>query len=131
VVFRRESLARLDLAVLGHRRDVDHIWLLTQRQGYFYQRDGQPVGYGYVGSSNGPFALLNGADFPAVLAHVESQAAASGHTFGVEVPLINRAAIDYLLSRGCQLEAFFAFFMSDVPLGRFENYLFTSPPFFM
>lgn len=126
-----ESLATLDLAVLGHRRDADHLWLLTQRQGYLYYRAGQPVGYGYVSISSGPFALLHEADFPAVLAHAESHAAAAGHPFGVEVPLVNRAAVDYLLARGFQMDAFFAFFMSDVPLGRFENYLFTSPPFFM
>lgn len=126
-----ETLANLDQAVLGHRRDVDHLWLLTQRQGYLYYRAGQPVGYGYVSDSSGPFALLHEADFPAVLAHAESQAAAAGHPFGVEVPLVNRAAVDYLLSRGFQMDTFFAFFMSDAPFGRFENYLFTSPPFFM
>lgn len=126
-----ETLAALDLAVLGHRRDADHLWLLTQRQGYLYYRDRQPVGYGYVGASSGPFALLYQTDFPAVLAHAESQAAAAGHPFGVEVPLVNRAAVDYLLSCGFQMDSFFAFFMSDAPFGRFEQYLFTSPPFFM
>jgi GNAT superfamily N-acetyltransferase len=126
-----ETLAGLDLAVLGHRRDVDHLWLLSQRQGYLYYRDRQPIGYGYVSASSGPFALLHETDFPAVLAHAESQAAAAGHPFGVEVPLVNRAAVDYLLSRGFQMDSFFAFFMSDVPFGRFEQYLFTSPPFFM
>lgn len=126
-----EMLAALDLAVLGHRRDADHLWLLTQRQGYLYYRDRQPVGYGYVSASSGPFALLHETDFPAVLAHAESQAAAAGHPFGVEVPLVNRAAVDYLLSRGFQMDSFFAFFMSDAPFGRFEQYLFTSPPFFL
>jgi GNAT superfamily N-acetyltransferase len=126
-----ETLAAIDQAVLGHRREVDHTWLLDQNQGYLYYREGQPVGYGYSGASHGPFALLHPADFPAVLAHAESLAAAAGHDFGVEAPLINRAAVDYLLSRGCRMEAFFAFFMSDAPFGRFENYLFTSPPFFM
>jgi ribosomal protein S18 acetylase RimI-like enzyme len=126
-----ETLAALDLAVLGHRRDVDHLWLLSQRQGYLYYRDRQPVGYGYVSTSSGPFALLHETDFPAVLAHAESQAAAAGQPFGVEVPLVNRAAVDYLLSRGFQMDSFFAFFMSDAPFGRFEQYLFTSPPFFM
>lgn len=126
-----ETLAALDLAVLGHRRDADHLWLLTQRQGYLYYRDRQPVGYGYVGASSGPFALLYQTDFPAVLAHAESQAAAAGHPFGVEVPLVNRAAVDYLLSCGFQMDSFFAFFMSDAPFGRFEQYLFTSPPFLM
>jgi hypothetical protein len=29
------------------------------------------------------------------------------------------------------LEDFTVFFMSDEPFGRFENYIFTSPPFFI
>jgi GNAT superfamily N-acetyltransferase len=124
-------LRLIDLAVLDHQREVDHTWLLAQQQGYLYYRGGEPVGYGYLGQSQGPFALLHPTDFPAVLAHAETEAARRGHNFGVEVPLINRAAVDYLLQRGCRLESFFAFFMSDAPFGKFENYIFPSPPFFM
>lgn len=129
-----DNLARLrviDLAILGHQRDIDHTWLLEVQRGYLYYRHGEPVGYGYLGQSQGPFALLNEADFPAVLAHAETEAAAQGHIFGVELPMINRAAVDYLLSRGCQMDSFFALFMSDAPFGKFENYIFPSPPFFM
>lgn len=129
-----ENLARLraiDWLVLGHQRDVDHAWLLEGQQGYLYYRGGEPVGYGYLGQNQGPFALLNETDFPAVLAHAETEAAAQGIIFGVEAPMINRAAVDYLLSRGCQMDSFFAFFMSDAPFGKFENYIFPSPPFFM
>ncbi|MFN8453774.1 MAG: GNAT family N-acetyltransferase [Anaerolineae bacterium] len=129
-----ENLARLraiDLTVLGHQRDIDHTWLLEVQQGYLYYRGRETVGYGYLGQSQGPFALLNEADFPAVLAHAETEAAAQGDVFGVEVPMINRAAVDYLLGRGCQLDSFFAFFMSDALFGKFENYIFPSPPFFM
>ena len=125
-----DALGALDAALLGHRRDVDHAWLLTDRQGYLYRRNGQPVGYGYAGQRSGPFALLNESDFPAVLAHAETQAAARGEDFGVEAPSINRAAIDYLLSRGYQIDPFVALFMSDAPFGQFENYICTSPPFF-
>lgn len=126
------ALARLDKAVIGHRREADHQYLLTTRQGFVYQRAGQPVGYGYAGANNGPFALLEGADFPAVLAHAETLAHARGATrTGFEVGMINAAAVDYLLGRGYRLDAFFAFFMSSVPAGRLENYIFTSPPFFM
>lgn len=127
-----EALAGIDQQILGHRRDVDHQWLLGERQGYLYTRAGQIVGYGYVGHRNGPFALLNAADFPAVLAHAESEAARQGREhFGVEVPTINQTALAYLVSRGFKLDSFMAIFMSDAPLGRFENYIVTSPPFFM
>jgi GNAT superfamily N-acetyltransferase len=125
-------LAELDRAILGHSRDTDHAWLLDIAQGYLYLRAGQPVGYGYVGRNYGPFALLDAADFAAVLAHAENEAHALGaERVGFEVPLVNQAAVDYLLGRGYRLDSFFAFFMSDVPFGRFENYIFTSPPFFI
>jgi GNAT superfamily N-acetyltransferase len=126
-----KTLAALDAVLLDHRRDVDHAWLLETRQGYVYRRGGEAVGYGYTGYSSGPFALLHTSDFPAVLAHAETDAAARGHTFGVEVPMLNRAAVDYLLWRSCRMDAFISFFMSDAPFGRFENYVLPSPPFFM
>jgi hypothetical protein len=125
-----DALGKLDKAILGYRRDVDHAWLLENRRGYLYYRGSQPVGYGYVGSSNGPFAMLDGDDFPAILAHAEREAVDGGYEFGVEVPMINRTAVNYLLARGFRLDSFFAFVMSDAPFGKFENYIFTSPPFF-
>lgn len=125
------AIGEIDMAILEHRRDVDHNWLLADRQGYLYYRDGQPVGYGYVGDSSGPFALLDERDFPAVLAHAETQVAArSKKEIGLEVPSSNHSAVAYLLGRGYQITSFIALFMSDVPFGRFENYIITSPPFF-
>lgn len=124
-------LAGIDQVVLDHRRDVDHQWLLTERQGYLYYRNDRPVGYGYLGAANGPFATLDNTDFPAILAHAESEAAAHNRAFGVEVPMVNQAAVDYLLSRDFQLDSFAAIMMTDKPFGKFENYICTSPPFFM
>ncbi len=74
---------------------------------------------------------LDANDFPAILAHAETEAAVKGTEFSVEVPMVNRAAVDYLLSRGCKLESFFEFFMADSVFGKFENYILTSPPFFV
>lgn len=45
--------------------------------------------------------------------------------------MVNRAAVDYLLARGYQMDSFIALFMSDAPFGKFENYVVTSPPFFL
>jgi GNAT superfamily N-acetyltransferase len=126
------ALGELDRVIIGHRRDIDHEWLLTQRQGYLHHRQGQPAGYGYVGLRNGPFALLNPDDFPAVLAHAENDAVANGRQhFGLEVPMVNRAAVDYLLAHNFRMDSFIAIFMSDLPFGRFEHYIVTSPPFFL
>jgi ribosomal protein S18 acetylase RimI-like enzyme len=125
-------VAQLDRAVLGHSRDADHAWLMQVAQGYLCCRAGQPVGYGYVGRNFGPFALLETTDYPAVLAYAENQAHARGAArVGFEVPLVNKAAVDYLIGRGYRLDGFFAYFMSDAPFGRFENYICTSPPFFI
>ncbi|MEZ4767384.1 MAG: GNAT family N-acetyltransferase [Caldilineales bacterium] len=131
-----EALAAVDRTLLGFRRDADHRWLLHDRQGYLYRRSGQVAGYGYEGQSNGPFALLDPADFPAVLAHAESTAAQAeqqagrGH-FGVETPLVNITAIDYLLARGYHIDFFHAQAMMDRPFGQFDRYIATSPPFFV
>jgi GNAT superfamily N-acetyltransferase len=126
-----QTLRQLDVTLFGHRRDIDLAWLLNTRTGFLYRRAGEPVGYGFTGEQRGPFALLDANDFPAVLAHAETHAHSLGLTdFGFEVPLINEVAVQYLLGRGYQMDAFFAVFMSDKPFGKFENYIVTSPPFF-
>jgi GNAT superfamily N-acetyltransferase len=127
-----EILGQLDLVVLGHRRDSDHAWLRTERQGYLYYRDGRPVGYGYLGVQNGPFALLNHADFPAVLAQAETAAATAGAGhIGFEVPAINQVAMDTLLARGYKIDVLVAQFMTGEPLGDLSKYIITSPPFIL
>lgn len=126
------TLGTLDETILAHRRDVDHTWLLSDRQGYVYYRDGRPVGYGYVGLRSGPFALLDANDFPAVLAHAEGEVAGQGHQhFGLEVPMVNQTVVDYVLMRGFRMDQFMAVYMCDKPFGKFENYLITSPPFIL
>lgn len=126
------ALRALDRAILDFERDDDHEFLLNDRQLYLYHRGEQLAGYGYFGKGCGPIALLDADDFPAVLARGESEAAArNDDEFAVNIPLINRAAVDYLLARGFQMEAFTVLFMSDEPFGKFENYLLSSPPFFM
>lgn len=128
----RETLAAIDKAVLGYRKDSDHAWLASQRAGFVARRGGEAVGYGYVGEDSGPFAALRAQDLAALLAHAETLAHARGVTdLGFEVPLVNRVAVDYLLGRGYKLQAFFAFLMSDSPWGRFENYVLFSPPYFV
>lgn len=126
------AMGAVDRAVLGFRRDADHAFLLTDRQAYLYRRGGHVVGYGYVGDSVGPIALLEPTDFPSVLAHAESAAAASGTTsLRLIVPLVNRAAVDHLLRRGFRLDPFPMYLMSNEPFGSFERYVGTSPPLFL
>lgn len=127
-----ETLAAIDTAVLGHSRTTDHEWLVTDRQGVLYWRNGEVIGYGYMGPPYGPFALLAAADFPAVLAHAEHTAAVNGREhIGFETPMCNGTAVNYFLSRGYQIESFIALFMSSQPPKRLEQYILTSPPFFV
>lgn len=124
-------LDKVDRRVLGFtRRDV-HTFLLGDRTGYRYVAgDGDVLGYGYVGETAGPFALLDGAAYPEVLALAESEAARRGQRWmGFEVPGVNRTVIDALLARGFRLDAFMAVYMSSHPLPHPENYILTSPPF--
>lgn len=127
-----ETLAELDRAILGHTREADHEYLMGARELLFYRRAGKVVGYGYLAAGTGPVALLETRDFPAVMAHAERAALARGDSeVGFEIPMINRAAVEYLLARKYKLDAFYTFFMSDAEFGKFENYVFTSPPFFI
>lgn len=121
-------LADIDLHVLGHSRDIDHEWLINDRPGFIYYRGNRPVGYGYVGKRSGPFAVYDEEVLPMVLAHAESTVAGLGHdTFKVEVPLVNREAVQYLLARGATMDPFCCYMMMDRPFGNFSNYIFTSP----
>lgn len=122
-------LASIDRDVLGFRRDADHRWLLSNRRGFVYIRNAAPVGYGYVGLYQGPFAALEPAAISAMLAHAES--VAEGEEFGVEAPLINRSATQYLLEQGFRMDPFVNYYLSDVELGKFDRYLVTTPSLFI
>ena len=126
-----EAMNRIDRAIMSHTRQPIHKWVKTTREGFIYKRNEEIVGYGYVGSSSGPFAVLDDNDFPAVLAHAESLMAEQGKEFGAQAPLINTKAIRYFIERKYQIDSFSAIFMSNVPFGKFENYLGFSPEFFL
>src|SRR5690349_9390696 len=126
-----DELNRIDREILNHTREHQHHWVVTTRDGFVYKRNGKIVGYGYVGSSSGPFALLEENDFPAVLAHAESLMAERGEDFGAEAPLINQKAIQYFIEHKYEIDSFSTIFMSNEPFGKFQNYLCFSPEFFM
>jgi GNAT superfamily N-acetyltransferase len=125
------DLGRIDRQIIGHTRGDVHRWIASTRDGYVYKRGGDIVGYGYVGESTGPFALLDETDYTAVLAHAESRMAEKGGEFGAETPFINKGAIRYFLERKYQIDSFTVLFMSNEPFGKFENYLCFSPIFFL
>jgi hypothetical protein len=126
-----QAINRIDRELINHTREDLHRWIITGRDGFIYKRKGEIVGYGYVGSSSGPFAVLDENDFPAVLAHAETLMAQRAADFGAETPLNNTKAVQYFIGRKYQIDSFSAIFMSNVPFGKFENYLCFSPEFFI
>lgn len=126
-----EAMNQIDRELLSHTRPDIHRWLAERRAGFVYKRNGEVVGFGYVGGNHGPFAALTPGDFPAILAHAETLAAERGGDFGVSVPMVNQNAVDYLVSQKFQIDAFTTVLMSNVPFGKFENYLTFAPEFFL
>jgi len=126
-----QDIDQIDRELIGHTREGLHWWITKGRDGFVYKRNMEIVGYGYIGSSSGPFAVLDESDFPAVLAHAESLTAERDADFGAQTPLINTKAIRYFIERKYQIDSFSTIFMSNVPFGKFENYLGFSPEFFM
>lgn len=128
-------IMQLDDIILGLSRPEIHGWLLDNRDAYLYRRGGQVVGYGYIGRSkrgyDGPFALLDSGDFPAVLNHWERLAMVRGGAFGLEVPTIATEALGYLVGRGYHIEQFMTVLMMDRPFGDFSRYILNSPPLFI
>ncbi len=125
----------LDEVVLGISRPAIHTWLLHDRAAYLYRRGGQVVGYGYMARDeqgyDGPFAVMDSRDFPAILNHWERLAVARGGAFGLEVPTIATGALHYLVGRGYHIEQFMTVLMTDTPIGDFSRYIVTSAPLFI
>jgi len=124
-------LATIDRALLGYRRDVDHRWFAEHRHGQAYRRGAEIVAYGYAPPMpgwSGPYAALDPSDLPRLLADAETEAHRAGHPeVSFDVALTNRAAIDHLLGRGYQLQAFPMIFFADAELGQLDRYVFFSP----
>ncbi len=124
-------VAEIERAVLEFDRGDDFAWLLERREGYVYRRDGQPVGFAFVSrAGNGPIAALEPGDQPAILAHVETRAAALEiPTLSLEAPMVNDVAVRHLLSRGFHIDTFYTFLMSNRPFGQFDRFIGFAPPF--
>jgi hypothetical protein len=126
-----EALAGLDREVIGHRRDVDHRWLIEVREGLMFRRSGTPVGYGYAGMTTGPALALDQRDQPAILSRLEAVCAQAGEALcEVEVPMVNGVAMRYLLEGGFRMDPFLAFFLADGTPPALDRYVLHSPPFF-
>lgn len=126
------ALAAVDAEALGFRRDEDHAFLLANRTGFLYRRDGRAVGYGYIGDYDGPFAAVEPHELADILTHAEGEASRRGlAAIELDVPLINRTALDHVLGGGFQMGGFENIVLDDLPVGRLDRYVFTTPTFFL
>lgn len=125
------ELCRIEAAVLEFDRGDEFGWLLGQRDGYLYRRDGTAVGFGFIGpGGSGPVASLESADQAPILAHLERRAAELRlPRFSLEVPTVNEVAVRHLLERGFRMDPSFTYLMSSRPFGRFDRFIGFSPPF--
>jgi GNAT superfamily N-acetyltransferase len=120
--------------VLGHPRAVDIEFLMSARPLTLARRRGRVVGFGFgsAGRGGGPMAVLDPADLPPLLAHLEAEAAASGNeTFEVSVSLANRSALDHLLARRFRLDPFYTVLLENEAFVQFDRYVLTNPAFIL
>jgi hypothetical protein len=130
----RRVLYEIERAVLEYPREEAEIrWLLEDREGFLYLRDGEAIGFAFVGKGGtGPVAVLDAGDLPAVLLHVEERALSTGiERLDFQVPAPNETATRHLLSRGFRLDPWVNLLMSNRPFGRFDRLLSFGPPVFL
>ena len=130
-----DDLAAIDRVVarLPSRRRPRAGWH-RERPGWLYERDGATVAYAYhpvEPSWGGPFAALDAADLPVLLADAETHAAETGQpTVAFDLAMTARTALDHLLPRGFRVDPFVMLFFTDGPTDGLDRYVLTSPPFF-
>jgi GNAT superfamily N-acetyltransferase len=111
-----ERIGDIEQVVLGHRRDVDIAFVLEQRPAWLARRAGTVAGFAFGARDEltGPIGALDPADIPALLAHVETQAAADGiPNIYFSTPLDNNEAVTHLLSRGFRIDPFVVALLAD------------------
>jgi GNAT superfamily N-acetyltransferase len=128
------ELVAIERSILEFPRDSDEFaWLLEQREGYLYRRDGRTVGLGFIGppgTGSGPIAALEPAEQVPMLLHAEARAKALGRDeVSFEVPMINEVAMRHLLDRRFRMDPFMTLLLSSRPFGQFDRFISFSPPF--
>jgi GNAT superfamily N-acetyltransferase len=127
-------LSELERSVLEYARGEAEIrWLLEDREGHLYLRDGKAIGFAFVGKGGGgPMGALDPADLPEILLHVEGRAYALGlERLELQLPAPNEVATRHLLSRGFRLDPWVNLLMSNRPFGRFDRLIPFGPPLFL
>ena len=121
-------IAGVEEQLLGHRRELDTRFLLDQRPAWVARRGGAVAGFafGCRDELTGPIGALDATDMPALLAHVETEAAAAGETnVYFSTPLANDTAVRHLVARGFQLDAFMVAILADDLSLRLDRWIHT------
>ena len=129
-----ESQRAIQRQVLGYGRSNEEMrWLLEHRRAHLYQRDGETIGYSFVGADGvGPAAALAPSELPAILLPVEGMARSMGQQrIEISVPAPSEAAIRHLMGRGYRFDTWINFLMSDHQFGQFDRFVPFSPPMFL
>lgn len=111
-----ELIGQVEREILGHRRDIDIAFVLGQRPAWLARRGGAVAAFAFGASDEltGPIGALDPADIPALLAHVETQAAGDGiANIYFSTPLVNDSAVMHLLGRGFRLDPFVVSILAD------------------
>jgi GNAT superfamily N-acetyltransferase len=126
-----EEILAVEEAVLGHPRREDISFLVHDRPAVVYRRRGAAVGYGFDCNEHGqfgPVAVLDPADLPVALAHLETTAHAAGlERISVSCALTNRTAVSWLLARGYRVNPFYVLYLADEPFAKLDRYIPCSP----
>jgi len=122
------ALDRIDAAVLGFTRPVDHqFWIgLPDLNLLLLEFAAEPVGYAYVSRFGGigPCASRSPRELPDLLAHSIRLAAEQGmEHVSLVVPGIASNALAYLLAHGGRYDASVTLLLSSTPFGHLNRYL--------
>ena len=125
-------LLELERGAIEFDRGDEMRWLVDERSGFLYRRGGVDIGYGFLAPRGGigPVGAVNPTDLPAMLDHLERQAAELGiEEISADLPGPNETGIRHLLGRGLKFDNFITLFMSSRPFGQFDRYIGFAPPF--
>jgi len=123
-----DLIAGIEAAVIGNRREVDTRFVLGQRPAWAAFRGDVPVGFafGHRDELTGPIGALEPRDIPALLAHVENEAARAGAAnVYFSTPLANDEAVRYLLGRGYRVDPFLVAILADDLSMRLDRWIHT------
>jgi GNAT superfamily N-acetyltransferase len=123
-----DLVAGIEAEVIGHRRELDTRFILGQRPAWAAFRGDVPVGFafGHRDELTGPIGALESHDIPALLAHVENEAARAGaENMYFSTPLANDEAVRYLLGRGYQIDPFVVCILADDLSMRLDRWIHT------